>query len=113
MINKIIIKGNGQQQILVPEGAQLVRLPGGQMQIIQGGAGQILQQAQTGQNQVILVSRNNAQVSSPSNKQDTTPNKVTERWKHWCLFHFWMKKWNDPYVLFGVPLYGFGVHHCI
>ena len=79
MINKIIIKGNGQQQILVPEGAQLVRLPGGQMQIIQGGAGQILQQAQTGQNQVILVSRNNAQVSSPSNKQDTTPNKVTER----------------------------------
>ena len=55
-----LLKGNGQQQILLPENAQIVRLPGGGMQIIQPAGNQILQQQSSpAHQQVILVSRQN------------------------------------------------------
>lgn len=68
-------QGNGQQQILLPDNAQIVRLPGGGMQIIQPAGNQQLIQHQSNnqqQHQVILVSRQNNQVNKVSQMKETT-----------------------------------------
>lgn len=68
-------QGNGQQQILLPDNAQIVRLPGGGMQIIQPAGNQQLIQHQSNnqqQHQVILVSRQNNQQIQQVQLQQTT-----------------------------------------